>query len=159
MASAWAPRCSISTWQCSTEGGRAQAPPTLDLQCLSDGSKPLVQVINDHLGVIHPGGLAIFFDAQARYFDLAALLKQGLAVLRVVLRILQRHRHIQTVQRTTGLHAERAGVELIQRQVLGGGVDLGLLLGRALLFAWAGQEVARDDDVAEAHSKCFDEHG
>jgi hypothetical protein len=53
----------------------------------SDRSKALIQIINDHLGLIHPGGLPILFDAQARHLDLAALLQQGLAILFVVLRV------------------------------------------------------------------------
>lgn len=125
----------------------------------SSRCKPLIQIINDHLGLIHPGGLPILFDAQARHLDLAALIQQRLAILFVVLRIAQRNRHIQAAQGAAGFHAERAGVELIQGQVPGGGVDLGLNLGRALLLARAGDEVDEDDQLAKADTKRFYEHG
>ena len=102
--------------------------------------------------------MAVFFDAQAWHFDLSAVFEQGLAVLFVVLCVAQRHRHVEAAQGAAGFYAKRAGVELIQGQVLGGGIDLSLDGGGALLLAGAGEEVDEDNDLAEADSKGFDEH-
>ena len=121
--------------------------------------KPLVQVINDHLGVVHPGGLAVFFNAQARDFDLAALLKQYLAVLFVVLGITQGHRYVQAAQGAAGFDAERARVELVQGQVFCSLIYLCLGSSRALFFAGAGNEIASDDQLTQADAKRFDNHG
>ncbi|CAI8962556.1 Type VI secretion system tip protein VgrG [Pseudomonas sp. IT-P100] len=121
--------------------------------------KPLIQIINDHLGFIHPGGLAILFNAQARHLDLATLFQQGLAILLVVLRITQRHWHVQATQGAAGFHAERAGVELIQGQAFGSRFDLGLSSSGALLLAGAGDEIDEDDQLAKADTKRFYEHG
>src|SRR3546814_10300681 len=99
---------------------------------LSDCSKPLIQIINDHLGLIHPGGLAILFDAQARHFDLAALLQQRLAILLVVFGIPQGHRYVEATQGAAGLHAERAGGELIEGRAAGGLIDLRIGFGGTL---------------------------
>ncbi|MNI58493.1 hypothetical protein D3C73_1136050 [compost metagenome] len=86
------------------------------------------------------------------------MLQQGLAILFVVLRVAKGHRHIQAAQGTASLHAERAGVELIQRQALGSRIDLCLNFRRALLLAWAGDEVDEDDQLAKADTKRFYEH-
>jgi len=86
------------------------------------------------------------------------LLQQGLAVLLVVLRVTQGHRHIQAAQGAAGFYTERAGMELIQGQALGSLVDLSLSGGRALLFAWTGHEIASDDELTQAYAKRFDKH-
>ncbi|MCP1475309.1 hypothetical protein ABIA54_000597 [Pseudomonas sp. EB276 TE3739] len=125
---------------------------------MSDSSKPLIQIINDHLGFIHPGGLPILFDTQARHFDFAALFEQRLAILRVVLRVFQRYRHVQAMQGAAGFHAERAGVELVQRKIFRGRVDLSLSSGGAFLLARAGNEIGENNQLAEADTKRFDEH-
>jgi len=62
------------------------------------------------------------------------------------------------MQGAAGLHTKRAGVELIQSQILGGGVDLRLSGGGALFLARAGDEVGEDNQLAEADTKRFDEH-
>jgi len=125
---------------------------------MSDRSKPLIQIINDHLGFIHPGGLPILFDTQARHLDPAALFQQGLAIVLVVLRVFQRHRHIQAMQGAAGFHAERAGVELIKCQIFRGRVDLRLSSGGAFLLGRPSDEIDEDNQLAEADTKRFDEH-
>ena len=120
--------------------------------------KALVQVVNDRLGLIHPGGLAIFFYSQARYFDLAALFQQGLTVLLVVLGITQSYRHIQAAQRAAGFYTERAGVELVQGQTLCSLINLRLCGSWALFFARAGNKIASDDELTQAYAKRFDKH-
>ncbi|MFD2883120.1 hypothetical protein ACFS4T_10555 [Pseudomonas lini] len=50
-------------------------------------------------------------------------------------------------------------MELIQGQVFGGGFDLSLSGGGALLLAWTSDEVDEDDQLAEADTKRFNEHG
>ncbi|MNK99555.1 hypothetical protein D3C87_1199570 [compost metagenome] len=49
-------------------------------------------------------------------------------------------------------------MELIQGQTFGGGFDLSLSSGGALLLAWASNEVDEDDQLAKADTKRFYEH-
>ncbi|KCU96905.1 hypothetical protein A250_16888 [Pseudomonas syringae pv. actinidiae ICMP 9617] len=94
----------------------------------------MVQVINDHFGLIHPDRFSAFFDAQARHFDLAAFVEQRLAIKLIVLRIAQRDRNVEAVQGAAGLYAERAGMKLIQRQVPSCFSNSGLSLGVAFFL-------------------------
>lgn len=125
---------------------------------MSDVGEAVVQVVNDDLGFVHPGGLATFLNTQARDFDLAALLQQGLTVLLIVFRISQGHWHIQAAQGAARLDAKRARVELVQGQALGGLINLRLSGGRALFFAGAGQEIASDNQLTQAYAERFDKH-
>ena len=91
---------------------------------MSGVGEAVIQVVNDDLGFVHPGGLATFLNTQARDFDLAALLQQGLTVLLIVFRISQCHWHVQAAQSAARLDAKRARVELVQGQALGGLINL-----------------------------------
>lgn len=61
------------------------------------------------------------------------------ALFGIALGVVQRDGHVQPAHGAPRLDAERAGVELIQRQLGRFGVDLGLALRRALLRARPGQ--------------------
>jgi len=50
-------------------------------------------------------------------------------------------------------------VKLVQGQALGGFHDLRLSGGVPLLLAWAGDEVDENDELAQADSQRFDDHG
>ncbi len=80
-------------------------------------------------------------------------------MLRVVLRIAQCHRHVEPVQGAAGLDAERAGMELVQRQAFGLLLDLGLGGGVTLALGRAADPVAEHDELAEADPQGFDDHG
>ncbi|MDT4864400.1 hypothetical protein FQZ97_991620 [compost metagenome] len=70
----------------------------------------------------------------------------------VVLRVAQGDRQIQPVHGAAGLHAERAGIELVERKAGGLFLDPGLCLGAAALLARACDEVEEDDQLAQADS-------
>lgn len=54
------------------------------------------------------------------------------------------------MQRPPRLHAKRAGLELIERQIRQLRLDGSLSLLRALELAWPGHQIQADDHLAEA---------
>ena len=68
----------------------------------------------------------------------------------VVLGVAQLDGQVEAVQGAAGLHAEGAGVELIEREAGGFFLDPGLRLGAAAQFARAGDEVDEEDQLTQA---------
>ncbi|MCY1460988.1 hypothetical protein D9M71_785980 [compost metagenome] len=62
------------------------------------------------------------------------------------------------MQGAARLHAERAGVELIQGQALGRLFNLVLGCRATFLLARAGDEINEDNELAQANAQCFDDH-
>ncbi|MCY1349896.1 hypothetical protein D9M69_361140 [compost metagenome] len=70
----------------------------------------------------------------------------------VVLRVVQGDRQVQPVHGAAGLHAEGAGIELVEREAGAFFRDPGLCLRAAAQLARAGDEVEEDDQLAQADS-------
>ena len=86
------------------------------------------------------------------------MLLQFAARLGVVFRVAQGHWHIQLVQGAAGFYAERAGVELVQREVAGALLDRSLSFWSTFKLGRTADPVEEDDQLAEANAQCLDNH-
>lgn len=94
-----------------------------------ESGKPLLQILDDVIRLIHPLHLTLRIgDTQTRRLHLAAALQQGFAMLGVVLRVAQGDGQRQAGHLVAHFDAERAGLEVVERQLFAFPVDLLLRL-------------------------------
>jgi len=98
-------------FQSSRIASGLRSAATVEIHLKASVREALIQIGDDRLGLVQPGALAVFLDAQARHLDAAAVLFQGLTMFSVILGITQLHRQVEAVQGAPDLDAERAGVD------------------------------------------------
>lgn len=87
---------------------------------------------DDVVRLIHPLHLTLRIgDTQTRRLHLAAALQQGFAMFGVMLRIAQGDRQRQSGHFAAHLDAERAGLEVVERQLAAFPINLSLRLRAA----------------------------